>query len=95
MQIVTAASTGFRILVLSHWLRLVDLFRSFYKEFSYHIYDIKYVCAGCDGKESACHAGDLGLDYPLEKGMAITHASILAWRIPWAEEPGGLRPVAS
>ena len=26
---------------------------------------------------------------PLEKGMA-THSSILAWRIPWAEEPGGL-----
>ena len=28
-------------------------------------------------------------DDPLEKGMA-THSSILAWRIPWAEEPGGL-----
>ena len=27
---------------------------------------------------------------PLEKGMA-THSSILAWRIPWAEEPGGLQ----
>ena len=26
---------------------------------------------------------------PLEKGMA-THSGILAWRIPWAEEPGGL-----
>ena len=26
---------------------------------------------------------------PLEKGMA-THSSILAWRIPWAEDPGGL-----
>ena len=26
---------------------------------------------------------------PLEKGMAI-HSSILAWRIPWTEEPGGL-----
>ena len=26
---------------------------------------------------------------PLEKGMAI-HSSILAWRIPWAEEPGGI-----
>ena len=29
---------------------------------------------------------------PLEKGMA-THSSILAWRIPWTEEPGGLQPV--
>ena len=30
----------------------------------------------------------LGLEDPLEKGMA-NHSSILAWRIPWAEEPGG------
>ena len=32
----------------------------------------------------------LGLEDPLEEGMA-THSSILAWRIPWAEEPGGLQ----
>ena len=31
---------------------------------------------------------------PLEKGMA-THSSILAWRIPWTEEPGGLQPMGS
>ena len=31
----------------------------------------------------------LGQEDPLEKGMA-THASILAWEIPWTEEPGGL-----
>ena len=31
---------------------------------------------------------------PLEKGMA-THASILAWRIPWREEPGGLQSMGS
>ena len=31
----------------------------------------------------------LGWKDPLEKGMA-THSSILAWRIPWIEEPGGL-----
>ena len=30
----------------------------------------------------------LGLEDPLEEGMA-THSSILAWRIPWTEEPGG------
>ena len=30
----------------------------------------------------------LGWEDPLEKGMA-THFSILAWRIPWTEEPGG------
>ena len=31
----------------------------------------------------------LGWEDPLENGMAI-HSSILAWRIPWTEEPGGL-----
>ena len=31
----------------------------------------------------------LGREEPLEKGTA-THSSILAWRIPWAEEAGGL-----
>ena len=31
-----------------------------------------------------------GLEDPLEKGMA-THSSILAWRIPWTEEPGRLQ----
>ena len=30
----------------------------------------------------------LGREDPLEKGMA-THSNVLAWRIPWAEEPGG------
>ena len=29
---------------------------------------------------------------PLEEGMAI-HSSILAWRIPWTEEPGGLQSI--
>ena len=31
-----------------------------------------------------------GRENPLEKGMA-THSSILAWRIPWTEQPGGLQ----
>ena len=34
----------------------------------------------------------LGQEDSLEKGMA-THSSILAWRIPWTEEPGGLHTV--
>ena len=33
----------------------------------------------------------LGQEDPIEKGMAI-HFSILAWRIPWKEEPGGYIP---
>ena len=36
----------------------------------------------------------LGWDDPLEKGMA-THSSILAWRIPWTEEPDGLQSMGS
>ena len=34
----------------------------------------------------------LGWEDPLEKGMA-THSSILAWRIPWTEETGGLQSI--
>ena len=54
---------------------------------------------GCsDGKESTCSAGDQG-SIPesrrsLEKGMA-THSSIVAWRIPWTEEPGRLQSMGS
>ena len=36
----------------------------------------------------------LGQEDPLEEGMA-THSSILAWRIPWTEEPGGLQSIGS
>ena len=36
----------------------------------------------------------LGWEDLLEKGMA-THSSILAWRIPWTEEPGGLQSMGS
>ena len=36
----------------------------------------------------------LGWEDPLEEGMA-THYSILAWRIPWTEEPGGLQSMVS
>ena len=38
-------------------------------------------------KETWVHS--LGWEDPLEKAME-THSSILAWRIPWTEEPGGL-----
>ena len=34
----------------------------------------------------------LGWENPLEEGMA-THSSILAWRIPWTEEPGRLESI--
>ena len=36
----------------------------------------------------------LGWEDPLQKGKA-THSSVLAWRIPWTEEPGGLQSTGS
>ena len=49
---------------------------------------------GSDGKESASAAGDIpGLGrFP---GEGNTHSSILAWKVPWREEPGGLQSVGS
>ena len=38
----------------------------------------------------ACNTGDLGWEESLEKEMA-THSNIVAWKIPWTEEPGGLQ----
>ena len=35
-----------------------------------------------------------GWEDPLEKGM-VTHSRILAWEIPWTEEPGGLQSMGS
>ena len=53
------------------------------------------------GKESASHSGDsrdagliLGWEDPLEQEMA-THSGILAWEIPWIEEPGWLQSMGS
>ena len=51
---------------------------------------------GSDGEESMRGAGvrSLGGEDPLEEGMA-THSSILAWRVPWTEEPSGLQSIGS
>ena len=57
-----------------------------------------YVFCGSDGKGSTCNAGNLGLipgwEDPLEMGM-VTHSSILVWRIPWTEKPGGPQSMGS
>ena len=52
-------------------------------------------------KNPPASAGDVrdvglipGREDPLEKEMA-THSSVLAWRIPWIEEPGGLQSMVS
>ena len=54
----------------------------------------KSVMGGSEVRTSACNAGDLGSIPGLGrfpgKEMA-THFSILAWRIPWIEGPGGLQ----
>ena len=59
--------------------------------------------AGASGKEPACPCGrckeipvgSLGWEDPLEEEDVATHSSILAWRIPWTGEPGGLQSMGS
>ena len=46
---------------------------------------------GASGKETQVQS--LGGEDPLEEGMA-THSSILAWKIPWTEEPGQLQSMS-
>ena len=61
-----------------------------------------YFSGGANGKEPACQCRrlkemripSLGWEDALEEEMA-THSSILAWRIPWTEEPGGLQSMGS
>ena len=49
---------------------------------------------GASGKNPPANSGDLflGQEDPLKEDMA-TRSSIFAWRIPWAEEPGGLQSI--
>ena len=53
-------------------------------------------------KNPAANAGDirdmvqsLGCEEPLKEGGHGTYSSVLGWRIPWTEEPGGLQPMGS
>ena len=56
--------------------------------FTHHHYNISSLMAQMVQNPSAIWS--LGREDPLEKEMA-THSSILAWKIPWTEEPGGLQ----
>ena len=60
-----------------------------------HFFEVAWCFPGdLEGKESACNAGDLGLIPGSGRspgGGNTTPSSILAWRIPWTEEPGGLQ----
>ena len=72
--------------------------------FSSFLFDFLHVSYGLprrlSGKESAFQCGrrkrgwvrSLGWEDPLAEGMAI-HSSILAWRIPWIDEPSGLQTI--
>ena len=61
------------------------------------LYLMCFLC-GSACKESAWNRGDAGWitgsGRILKKGMA-THSSILVWKIPWTEEPGGLQSMGS
>ena len=62
------------------------------------VYKLWGIPVGASGKEPTCQCRrhkrvqSLGQEDPLEEGMA-THSSILAWRIPWIEEPGRLQSI--
>ena len=60
-----------------------------------HVALLGKVIRAVSGKESACQCRRHGFDpwvgkIPLEEERA-THSGILAWKIPWTEEPGGLQ----
>ena len=65
---------------------------------SYNSTQFDTIPSGSNSKEFACKVGDQGSvpdqEAPLEKKMA-THSSILAWKIQWTEEPGGLESMKS
>ena len=64
------------------------------EKFDFYRKRIRDFPGGSDGKASAYNVGDLGQEDPPEKEMA-THSNILAWRIPWTEERGGLQSMGS
>ena len=57
-----------------------------------HVSAVKNLPAMQEPQETQVQS--LGQEDPLEKGMAV-HSSIVAWRIPWAEEPGRLQSIGS
>ena len=61
-----------------------------------HTHAYIYIGFWLNGKESAINTGDSGDIHPLEEKIPLekemaTHATILAWEIPWTEEPGELQ----
>ena len=84
--------------VHAEWELSLPLFMLFLHEVrSQNLLGIYFYC-GSDSRETACNTWDpdlvSGWEDPLEKGMA-THSSLLAWRTPWTEEPGGPQSLGS
>jgi len=55
----------------------------------------EHICVGLafpGGTSGKTQVGSLGWEDPQEEGTAV-HSNILAWKIPWTEEPGGLLPI--
>ena len=66
--------------------------------FLYILTNTSYYTGGSAGKASACNAGDPGLIPGPGRspgGGMTTHSSILAWKIPWMDEPGRLQSMGS
>ena len=57
-----------------------------------HVSTVKNLPAMQEPQETQVQS--LGQEDPLEEGTA-THSSILAWKIPWTEKPGGLQSIKS
>ena len=73
------------------------MFFSFLSNISSALVSILGFPGSSDGKENACNAGDLGSITGLGRcsGEGNDRRSILAWRTPWTEEPGGLQSIES
>ena len=72
-----------------YYLNLIICKTFISKQVSIHRYFRAPLVAQMVKNPSATQVRSRGWEDPLEKGMA-THSSILAWRIPWTEELGGL-----
>ena len=88
--VVSTVQYMVRLKMFSLFLFLIYCLREKY----YKTITVKYYIADCVSWVPRLTLLGLSLDLevPLEKGMAI-HSSILAWRIPWTEKPGGLQSV--
>ena len=92
-RVLECGAIAFSILAYIIYINLVQFLT--YMCVCMHTYMCGLPCSS-DSKEYACNATDLGSipgqEDPLEKGMA-THSSILAWKIPWTDEPDRLQSV--